>query len=349
MIFRQLFDNKSSTFTYLLADEVSKSAVIIDPVFEQTNRDLALIHELGLNLAYTIDTHCHADHVTASWLLKHQVNSDILCAEVIKAENVDRGLKHGDVIRFGQYELEVRATPGHTDGCLTFVCHQEKMAFTGDALLIRGCGRCDFQQGDAGILFDSITQQILSLPDDYRLFPGHDYSGRCETSVIEEKLHNVRLGGEANKQDFVGYMDNMILPHPKFIDIALPANLKAGKPESIPETPDWAPLEYTYGGFYEVEAEWVAANLSNVVVLDVREQEEVANCKIANSLCIPLGQLNEKLHQLPIDKPILAFCRSGRRSALAVNMLKAAGYKQIANIKGGILHWQDIGLPTVST
>lgn len=346
MIFRQLFDSKSSTYTYLLADEKSKQAVIIDPVFEQANRDLALIHELGLELKYTIDTHCHADHVTASWLLKHQTNSDILCAKVIAAENVDRGLQHGDTITFGQYELEVRATPGHTDGCLTFVCHQQKMAFTGDALLIRGCGRCDFQQGDAGMLFDSITEQILSLPDDYRLFPGHDYSGRCETSVAEEKLHNVRLGGEANKQDFVGYMDNMVLPHPKYIDIALPANLVAGKPESMPEQPKWAPLEYTYAGLYEVEAEWVAANLANVVVLDVREPDEVAQHKIPNSVCIPLGHLSEQIQQLPTNKPVLAFCRSGRRSALAVNMLKKAGYKQIANIKGGMLHWQDNGLPT---
>lgn len=347
MIFRQLFDNKSSTFTYLLADEASKTAVIIDPVFEQANRDLALIHELDLELKYTIDTHCHADHVTASWLLKHNLNSDILCANAIGAENVDRGLQHGDTICFGQYELEVRATPGHTDGCLTFVCHQQKMAFTGDALLIRGCGRCDFQQGNAGVLFDSITQQILSLPDDYRLFPGHDYSGRCETSVIEEKLYNVRLGGEANKQDFVGYMDNMILPHPKFIDIALPANLVAGKPQAIPDKPNWAPLAYTYGGFYEVEAEWVAANLSKVIVLDVREQDEVDANKIANSVCIPLGLLSEQLHQLSDDKPIVAFCRSGRRSALAVNMLKSAGYEKTANIKGGMLHWQDIGLPTL--
>ena len=275
MIFRQLFDSKSSTFTYLLADEVSKKAVLIDPVIEKVNRDLALIAELGLELIYAIDTHCHADHVTGAWLLKQRVGCQILCSEEIGANNVDVALKHGDLIEFGQCQLQVRATPGHTDGCLTFVNEQNQIAFTGDALLIRGCGRCDFQQGNAGVLYDSIKQQILSLPDNYKLYPGHDYSGRCETSVVEEKAFNARLGGQANKSDFVSYMENMTLPHPKFIDIALPANLQAGKPEVEPVQPDWAPIEFTYAGFYQIEAEWVALNLESVTILDVREDIEI--------------------------------------------------------------------------
>ena len=345
MIFRQLFDSKSSTYTYLLADEVSKEAVLIDPVLEQVSRDIALINELGLTLKYSIDTHCHADHVTGAWLLKHKTQSLITCADVIQAKNMDVGLNHGDVIKFGTLELEVRATPGHTDGCLTYVCHSEKVAFTGDALLIRGCGRCDFQQGDAGQLFDSIQQQILSLSDDFMLYPGHDYSGRCATSVAEEKQFNARLGGNASKQDFVGYMDNMTLPHPKYIDIALPANLKSGQPEDIPEEPEWAPVELTYAGIYQVDPSWVANNLNNVTVLDVREPSETSESKIDSAVLIPLGELQANTGKVPTDKPIVTFCRSGRRSALAVTILNKAGIQQVANISGGILNWKEQSLP----
>ncbi|MDU0111886.1 MBL fold metallo-hydrolase [Psychrosphaera aquimarina] len=345
MIFRQLFDAKSSTFTYILADEKSKVSVIIDPVFEQVNRDLALINELGLKLAYVFDTHCHADHVTGSWLLKHKTNSLIASAKAIGAENVDVQLKDNDKISFGQYEIEVRATPGHTDGCLTYVLHSQKMAFTGDALLIRGCGRCDFQQGSASQLFDSILQQIFSLPDDFSLYPGHDYSGRCSTSVAEEKQFNARLGGNASKQDFIGYMDNMKLPHPKYIDIALPGNLVSGKPEEIPQEPTWAPVELSYGGIYQVSPYWVATHLDKVTILDVRENEEVQQSKIKGAVTIPLGEVSAKLSTIPTDKPIVTFCRSGRRSALAVDILKKSGLTDVANIKGGMLAWQDQSLP----
>lgn len=345
MIFRQLFDAKSSTFTYILADEKSKVSVIIDPVFEQVNRDLALINELGLKLAYVFDTHCHADHVTGSWLLKHKTSSLIASAKAIGAENVDVQLKDNDKISFGQYEIEVRATPGHTDGCLTYVLHSQKMAFTGDALLIRGCGRCDFQQGSASQLFDSILQQIFSLPDDFSLYPGHDYSGRCSTSVAEEKQFNARLGGNASKQDFIGYMDNMKLPHPKYIDIALPGNLVSGKPEEIPQEPTWAPVELSYGGIYQVSPYWVATHLDKVTILDVRENEEVQQSKIKGAVTIPLGEVSAKLSTIPTDKPIVTFCRSGRRSALAVDILKKTGLTDVANIKGGMLAWQDQSLP----
>lgn len=345
MIFRQLFDSKSSTFTYLLADAETKEAVLIDPVIEKVNRDLALINELGLDLKYAIDTHCHADHVTGAWLLKQRVGCKILCSKEIGAENVDVELRHGDIINFGDCQLQVRATPGHTDGCLTFVNEDSRMAFTGDALLIRGCGRCDFQQGNAGVLFDSIKEQILTLADDYKLYPGHDYSGRCETSVAEEKEFNARLGGQANKTDFVSYMDNMSLPHPKFIDIALPANLQAGKPEIEPEQATWAPIEFTYAGFYQIEPEWVALNLDSVTVLDVREDTEVEGGRIVNSLNIPIGELEKNIVKVPKDKPVITFCRSGKRSALAINMLVKAGFTEVANLRGGYINWQELGLP----
>ena len=198
MIFRQLFDNASSTYTYLLADERSREATIIDSVFEQSGRGLALIRELDLKLLYAIDTHCHADHVTGVWLMKQKTGCRI------GAANVDVELEHHDVISFGRHSLEVRATPGHTNGCLTYVTEDQARAFTGDALLIRGCGRADFQQGNADTLYDSISEQILSLPDSCLIYPGHDYHGRTVSSVAEGKAFNARIGSGANKGDFVG-------------------------------------------------------------------------------------------------------------------------------------------------
>ncbi|MFT7128196.1 MAG: sulfur dioxygenase [Gammaproteobacteria bacterium] len=345
MIFRQLFDGKSSTYTYLLADEMSCVAVLIDPVLEQVSRDLALVKELGLTLETTLDTHCHADHVTGAWLIKQKTNSQIACAAVINATNVDRALKHGDVITVGSYQIEVLATPGHTEGCLTYVCHAEKLVFTGDALLIRGCGRCDFQGGDAGKLYDSINQRIFSLPDDYALYPGHDYAGRCASSVAEEKQYNTRLGGQASKSDFVGFMNNMTLQHPRHIDVAVPANLKSGEIPNVPSAPDWAPVELTYAGIYEVTPNWVSHHIGKVTVLDVRETSETDGGKIVNSLLIPLSKLTSEINKIPNDKPIVTFCRSGRRSALAVSILNSAGFSEVANINGGFLKWQEEGLP----
>ncbi len=349
MIFRQLYDSVSSTYTYLLADESSRQAVIIDPVYEQMIRDLALIQELDLNLSYSIDTHCHADHVTASWLLQQKTGCKIGSAEVIGAENVNVGFKHGDQIAFGDYSLEVRATPGHTDGCLTYVLNDHSMAFTGDALLIRGCGRCDFQQGDAGALFESITRQIFSLPDSCSLYPAHDYDGRAVSTVIEEKVFNPRIGGGASKGDFVGHMNAMQLPHPKHIDIALPANMVSGKPASgeLPAEPDWAPVEINFAGVQEINPEWVAGHKSDIHILDVREPEEtvIGEAKIADAQIIPLGSLRDRLGEVPRDKPVVAFCRSGRRSVMAVSILQEAGIDKVANIAGGYLRWRDEGLP----
>ena len=164
MIFRQLFDPTSSTYTYLLAD--GGEALLIDPVYEQVPRDLALLQELGLKLRATLDTHVHADHVTGAWRLRQRCGSEIALAEAAGAELVNRPLRHGDRIDFGTRHLTVRATPGHTNGCLTYVLDDESMAFTGDSLLIRGCGRTDFQQGSPQQLFASVRGQILSLPDD---------------------------------------------------------------------------------------------------------------------------------------------------------------------------------------
>lgn len=347
MIFRQLYDNTSSTYTYILADDDTREAVIIDPVFEQDQRDLAQLHELGLKLLYTLDTHCHADHVTGSWLIARKTGCRICISAAVGAQNADIEMQHGDHIRFGKHQLEARATPGHTDGCMSFVLDQGRMVFTGDALLIRGCGRSDFQQGNAATLFDSITRQLFTLPDDCLVYPGHDYSGRTVSSVAEEKRFNARIGGGANKTDFVGYMNAMQLPHPKQIDIALPANMVCGKPDKLPAEPDWAPVRVTFAGVPEVDPDWVAANQDQLHLLDVRGPEEtIAGEKnIPHAQVVPLGELRNRVGEVPKDKPVVAFCRSGRRSSMAVTILQKAGIEKAANIAGGYLRWRDEGLP----
>ena len=268
LIFRQLFDAASSTYTYLLADPQSREAVLIDTVFEHHLRDHALVEEPGPRLIAVLDTHCHADHVTGAWLMQQSTGCKIgISARYGDAlQGADLRLDHGDRVAFGKRSLEVRATPGHTDGCLTYVTDGHRLAFTGDCLLIRGAGRCDFQQGNAVTLFRSITGQIFSLPDDCLIFPGHDYSGRTVTSVGEERAHNPRIGGGADERDFVGFMENLNLPHPKQIAFAVPANLRSGRPDDgeTPRPADWGPVRQSYAGLYEIDPEWVASPAPNM-------------------------------------------------------------------------------------
>tara|TARA_R110002072_G_scaffold11196_1_gene50824 strand:- start:34663 stop:35703 length:1041 start_codon:yes stop_codon:yes gene_type:complete len=343
MLFRQLYDAVSSTYTYLLAAEDSREAIIIDPVFEQMHRDLALLRELDLTLKIVADTHAHADHVTAAWILKQKTGCRIALAAAAGAENVDIPLQHGDQFGVDGLTLEVRATPGHTNGCLTYVLADRSMCFTGDTLLIRGCGRSDFQQGDAARLFHSITDQIFTLPDSCIVYPAHDYSGRTESSVGEEKQFNPRAGGVANEKDFVHYMNAMQLPHPKKLAEALPANMRSGMPDDgkLPPEPDWADIRITYAGIPEVEPEWVIQNQPSVTIVDVREADEVDEPLdgLNNAMSIPLSQLRDRLAEVPTDKPVVTLCRSGKRSSLALGILKAAGHDKVANIHGGVLHW----------
>lgn len=229
MLFRQLFDRDTSTYTYLLADEDTREAVLIDPVREQIERDLALLRELDLDLKYCLETHVHADHVTGSGLIRQRTGCQT-AASAKGAPCVDRPLRHGDVLRFGRYGLEARATPGHTDGCMSFVRTDRRMAFTGDALLIRGCGRTDFQQGDPHALYRSVQEQLFTLPDETLIYPGHDYKGHTVSTVGEEKRHNARLGGGRDEEGFVALMRGLHLPPPARIDEAVPANLGCGMP-----------------------------------------------------------------------------------------------------------------------
>ena len=347
LLFRQLFDADTGTFTYLLVDVPSGEAVLIDSVFEQHNRDLSLIQELGITLVASIDTHVHADHVTGSWLMHQATGSAIGLAAAARANNVTLPLAHGDRIRFGGRHLEVRSTPGHTDGCISFVLDNHAMAFTGDALLVRGCGRCDFQQGNAHTLWRSITEQILSLPDACLLYPAHDYTGRTVTSVAEEEAFNARLGGAATERDFVGHMENMKLPHPHKIAEALPANLRSGKPREQAAPEPWAPLQRSYAGLPELSPDWLADHSASVTVVDVRSSEEFngPDGRIPGSVLVPLPDLDNRYQELPADRPVVLVCHSGSRSALATQQLLKAGRQQVANLRGGISRWEADGYP----
>jgi glyoxylase-like metal-dependent hydrolase (beta-lactamase superfamily II)/rhodanese-related sulfurtransferase len=348
LLFRQLFDPTSSTYTYLLADQASREAVLIDPVFEQVRRDAALIGELSLKLVWSLETHVHADHVTGAWLMKQKLGASIALSALSGAEGADRLLKDGDRVEFGRRSLEVRATPGHTNGCVTYVLDDESMAFTGDCIMIRGSGRTDFQQGDARALYRSVRSRIFSLPESCTLYPAHDYRGLTATSVAEEKKFNPRLGGEIAEADYAGYMKNLDLPHPKKIDEAVPANLRCGKPGNAsaePHDPDWAPLRFTFSGIWEVEPNWLEENLAKVHVLDVREPNEFKGPlgHIRGATLVPLGELAAKAKDLPKDKPIIAVCRAGSRSAHATAILAKAGIKDCANLPGGMLRWRAEG------
>ena len=345
LLFRQLFDPQSSTYTYLLADADAREAVLIDPVFEEAPRDSALVRELGLELLYTLETHVHADHVTGGWNIKERLGSRIAISADSGAEGADRYLKDRDTVKFGKRYLQVRATPGHTNGCLTYVLDDETMAFTGDCVLIRGCGRTDFQQGDARALYRAVHAQIFSLPESCLIYPAHDYRGLTVSSVGEERRFNPRLGGELSEDDFVGYMKNLGLPHPKQIDIAVPANLKCGRREGVAEPgehPDWAPLNLTFAGIWEVQPHWVQEHLRDVQVIDVREPEEYDGPlgHIPGALSIPLSGLAARAGEIAKERPAVAVCRAGGRSAQATLILKKAGFDRVANLAGGMLRWR---------
>jgi sulfur dioxygenase len=351
LVFRQLFDPQSSTYSYLLADRPGGEAVLIDPVFEQVRRDAALIGELDLKLVATLETHVHADHVTGASLMQRRLGSRIMLAAASGAEGADRLLAQDDVVAFGSRRLMVRATPGHTGGCLTYVLDDHSMAFTGDCLLIRGSGRTDFQEGDAAAMFRSIREQIFSLPDDCLLYPAHDYRGLTVTSVAEERRFNPRIGGEIGIGDFTGYMNNLRLAHPKMLDVAVPANLRCGRPErddagAAPlAEPQWAPLRYSFAGVWEIDPHGLEEHAGAVQVLDVREPGEFTGPlgHIPGAVLIPLGELAGRAGELAKDRPIVAVCRAGGRSAQATNILLQAGFTDVANLTGGMLRWRAEG------
>ncbi|XP_053963476.1 persulfide dioxygenase ETHE1, mitochondrial [Anastrepha ludens] len=224
--FRQLFDESTWTYTYLLADLNTKEAVIIDPVLEKVKRDANLVKELGFTLKYAMNTHMHADHITGSgWLKQLLPGSKSVIAKASGAK-ADIHLTEGDPVIFGRHRIDSLATPGHTNGCMSYVIHEQGCIFTGDTVLIRGCGRTDFQEGDAGHLYDNVHSKIFTLPESFRIYPAHDYKGTMESSVWEEKTYNPRL--TKTRAQFVEIMNNLNLPYPKKIDVSLPANRECG-------------------------------------------------------------------------------------------------------------------------
>ncbi len=354
LIFRQLFDGQSSTYTYLLADARTREAVLIDPVFEQVRREVALIEELGLRLRLTIETHVHADHITGAWLLRRRLGSRIAVSARSGAGGADILFDDGDRLAFGDRHLEVMATPGHTAGCSSFVLDDRSAAFTGDCLLIRGCGRTDFQQGDPRAMYRSVHERLFSLPDECLVYPAHDYRGSTVTSVGEEKLFNPRLGGDIGEADFAGYMRNLGLAHPNRIDVAVPANLRCGEPEDAAADlaePDWAPLTYTYAGLWEVQPQWLEEHHAEVQIVDVREAAEFDGIlgHIEGAVLVPLGELKARAAALDKARPVVTVCRSGARSAQAAVLLEKEGFPRIANLAGGMLRWRAQRLPVEGT
>ncbi len=225
MAFRQLFDPESSTYTYILADAERREAVIVDPVRAHIERDLGVLGEMAMKLVWIVETHVHADHVTGAKALKARTGARTAVSTHCGASGFDRLIDEGELIVFGDEVVRAIATPGHTPGSTSFLWRDRLL--TGDTLLIGGCGRTDFQRGSAEALYDSITGKLFTLPDDTLVYPGHDYHGRCVSTIGEEKATNPRLAGRT-REEFVQIMNALDLPEPKQIRVAVPANLQGG-------------------------------------------------------------------------------------------------------------------------
>ncbi|CAM2067532.1 MBL fold metallo-hydrolase [Sulfidibacter corallicola] len=337
MLFRQLFDRETSTYTYLIADKKTREAVIIDPVRDQLNRDLKLIRDLNLTLRYTLETHIHADHITSAGPLRDwtgaltavSIHADVACAS--------QKLRDGDIIRIGSHQLRVIETPGHTHTCLSYLL-DGRMVFTGDALLIRGTGRTDFQSGDARQLYHSITEKLFTLDNEVLVYPAHDYRGHTCSTIGEEKRFNPRLAGKSI-EEFVVIMDNLNLPEPKHIREALPGNLNCGQ-EFEPRLPGQDHLEVT--------SDWLLGHRDRVLLVDVRRPEEWAESLgfIEGAMCMPLALLDKHLFDLPREQVIVTVCRGGVRSLAATERLRGYGYPKVWSLKGGMEGWRQAELPT---
>jgi len=341
-IFYQLFENESSTYTYLLVDAQSKEAVIIDPVLETVDRDLKLIEELGAKLIYILDTHVHADHITGAGKLRERTGAKSAVSEMAKVNCVDIPLSDGQNLTFGKHTIKALSTPGHTDSCMSFIIGER--VFTGDVLLIRGTGRTDFQQGSSEKMYQSITKKIFTLPDHYKIYPGHDYRGHTVSTVGMEKKFNPRIGGGQSLQDFTKTMSELKLAYPKKIHEALPANLGCGlklKDDRVfhPQLADGTP---------EVSVEDVHLNLGKVRLIDVRGLDEWGGelGHIEGSELITMGtDLDQFLQTADKNQEIVFVCRSGNRSGMVTRQAQMLGFKKSINMSGGMMAWNQIGYP----
>lgn len=340
-IFQQLFEAQSSTYTYLLGDAQSKEAVLIDSVIEMVDRDLKLVKELGLKLVTVLDTHIHADHVTGAGEIRSRLGVPTAVPEKAKVACADKHLKDGEEIRFGPFSIKVLETPGHTDASVSFYC--EGMVFTGDALLIRGTGRTDFQSGSAEELYDSVTRKLFKLPDETKVYPAHDYRGFTSSTIQMEKDYNPRVGGGRTKEEFVNIMSNLKLANPKKIHEALPANEACGivKSENGYQQTERQPV-------CAVSAENLRERLDRALIVDVRAPQEFKGDlgHIPGAHQISLGEdLKHFLEGYNQSEEIVFVSRSGETSYEAVLIGQDLGFTNVAVLEGGMQRWKDMGLP----
>ncbi len=359
MFFKQLFDNESSTLTYMIADTQSSEALIIDPVKSEIETYKTLLAEYGLTLKFSLETHVHADHITASGLLRQSLQCQTGVGQGCDAKLADIQIRECDKFQLGDNEtITAIATPGHTPGSMSFLWRDK--VFTGDSLLINGCGRTDFQGGDAGQLYDSITQKLFNLPDETLVYPGHDYKGFRVSSILQEKLLNPRLAGKT-REEFITMMNNLDLPKPRLIDIAVPANRYCGVDEDEAIQASDVNLSINSGRLLtssqlvaqikneisEIAPSDVASMLDQegVILIDIREPSEYEESSIPNAHLLPRGVLEFKILELdnilnPHNKIIL-YCRSGNRSALAAASLTKMGFRNVMSMIGGYEAWKE--------
>jgi sulfur dioxygenase len=342
MIFRQLFDSTSGTYTYLLASRQGGEALIIDPVLEKVDRYLQLIHELDLRLVKAVDTHLHADHITGLGALRDRTHCVTVMGEQTHADVVSMRVAEGDRVEIEGVWLDVLYTPGHTDDSYSYLLADR--VFTGDTLLIRGTGRTDFQNGDPCAQYDSIFNKLLKLPDATLVFPAHDYKGDTVSTIGEEKLFNPRLKVKS-MDEYAELMNNLKLPNPKMMDVAVPANMHVGLHQEEVARQGWA--------FSAADAIALQGR-TDIAIVDLREKSErEKHGVIPGSLHAPYPGLQDEiraggiLHELAVayGKRIVFYCAFGERSAMAVQAAQDAGLKTACHIAGGIDAWKKANGP----
>jgi len=340
MIFQQLFDPVSSTYTYLLARRYGGEAVIIDPVIEHVGSYVALLERLDLKLIKAIDTHVHADHVTGLGRLRDITKCVTVMGERSGADVVSMRVREDEKIDVDGIELRTIFTPGHTDDSYSFVGADR--VFTGDALLIGGTGRTDFQNGDPFAAYDSLFNKLLKLPAETLVFPAHDYHGNTASTIGYEAVKNPRLQVDS-AEAYAEIMNNLNLPDPKMMDVAVPANLVVGHSLNQFVRP---------GEELDIEQYRKLCSQGDVTVIDLREEDERARDGwIANSLHIPYGSLDSQLspsgmlRRIASDQQgqMMLYCAHGERSALALDTMRNAGFKDVKHLKGGLAAWVSSG------
>ena len=335
MIFRQMFDASSGTYSYLVASRRGREALIIDPVLEKVGRYIELLNELDLRLVKAIDTHLHADHVTGLGALRDRTQCITVMGGESKAEVVSMRINDGDKIEVDGLNLGVIHTPGHTDDSYSFTMADR--VFTGDTLLIRGTGRTDFQNGDPRTQYESIFNRLLKLPDQMLVYPAHDYKGETVSTIGEEKAFNPRLQVRSVEQ-YVDLMNNLNLPNPKMMDVAVPANTKIGLSQGEVARRGWAVTTAEFAN---------AIDRSDVAVVDIREMnEQDEEGAVPGALHVPYARLAESLkpqgllHQAGVAKKLIFICTFGERSAMAVQLAQAVGLDGARHLHGGLAEWR---------